>query len=701
MKKIILKYSLFLFLCFCMLNSAFAQKQPTFSIGATGGTMTYYGDLTDEYPRINEHYNEYAYGVQLEAAMGAKTRFRLSASKGQIRYNDRTRNAKGEFLTDNPNFDRRLNFQTDIQDASLSFVFHSTNATAFLRPYFTLGFGITKYDVFADLISEEGMFYNYDENPELVQDGDFETDLRLFNMENAFYDETTWHIPVGLGLQFRLAPKLHFNLETNIKYTFSDYLDDVDKRGNDDRWNDMYAYTQAGLVLSFGGGKKNKSAYNAPKIIVGEYANQTTPIAKPENTSIPVNEPLASTELAPIVDKGNGITPVEPPSNPNVEPALSSVPAPQTKPAPTHKSTKKEAKAHTKNCLQSCDELGTKAERKACKKQCKMTKKTGIPHTTTAPLPSPTTDNSRILTTTDSNTSTPTIPSSATSKDCEDVEQLKTQLALMQAELTQLKQNQQPNSIPQATGNPTSATYDPVVELYKLEADRLREDNSNTKIIHEIQQLRSEVASLKNGGSTSNTTASIQQSKAIPPMPNTQKTVPSSNNTPTTNTPTNTNTDIETDTNTALSPTMEEVSPIEETTNTTTQTPTENLPTDIAPIEENNLNNTTNDAEQENEVEKAIQTDLPHITDDKSIGENQSGDKKPTTSNPTPKKIKQQKDDSSVDCCPDKEKKKFNFFGLFKKKDKKNKPAVQKERKPFDFFGLFKKKDKTSATSNQ
>ncbi len=691
MKKIILKYSSFLFLCFCLFNSAFAQKQPTFSIGATGGTMTYYGDLTDEYPRINEHYNEYAYGVQLEAAMGAKTRFRLSASKGQIRYNDRTRNAKGEFLTDNPNFDRRLNFQTDIQDASLAFVFHSTNATAFLRPYLVLGFGITKYDVYADLVSAEGMLYNYNEDPELIQDGDFETDLRLFNMEDAFYDETTWHIPVGLGLQFRLAPKLHFNLETNIKYTFSDYLDDVDKRGNDDRWNDMYAYTQAGLVLSFGGGKKNKSAYNAPKIIVGEYANQAAPTVKPENTSAPINEPLASTEPAPIVDESNGITPVEPPSNTDTELAPpSNSPAAQTKPALTQKAAKKAAKAHTKNCLQACDELGTKAERKACKKQCKMAKKAVMP--TTAPT---TTDNGAILTTTDSTpvNSDSSIPSTP-SKDCGDVEQLKTQLALVQAELAQIKQNQQPNAIPQTAGSPApTTTYDPVVELYKLEADRLREDNSNTKIIHEIQQLRNEMAGLKNGGLTSNTTPSVQQ-QSIPPIPTHQNTLPPSN-------PSANNTTLDTNTTSPTSEATQTTVGATDTTPLTTQTPPENIPADTAPTEENTEGNTTNNVEQENEVKETIQTDLPQVTDDKPIGGNQSIDKDSTNSKSTTTKVKKQKDDSSVDCCPDKEKKKFNFFGLFKKKDKEPKPAVQKERKPFDFFGLFKKKNQTPAPTNQ
>ncbi|MGB1242980.1 MAG: outer membrane beta-barrel protein, partial [Chitinophagales bacterium] len=279
MEKTIFKINIFLLLLLTTANTIFAQQQPQYSLGVTGGTMLYYGDLTDDYPRI-KNYTEIAYGLQLERALSPKTSLRLSASKGQLRYNDRTINDKGELLTDNPNFNRNLNFQTDIQDASLAFVFHSTKHRAFIRPYFSLGFGITQFDVFGDLLDAEGASYDFEGNPTVEQDGDFETDLRELDIEEANYDKTTWHIPLGLGLQFRLSPNVHFNLETNLKYAFTDHLDDVETRGNDNGWNDIYAYTQAGLVFSFGS-KKSKNTYKAPKIIVGEYATQKNPIIPP------------------------------------------------------------------------------------------------------------------------------------------------------------------------------------------------------------------------------------------------------------------------------------------------------------------------------------------------------------------------------------------------------------------------------------
>ncbi len=176
-----MKYTLIICLGILMSLSTFAQQNfYKYRIGITGGTMLYYGDLTDDYPRI-KHYTEWAKGLTFDKSLSRASSMRLAFSKGQIRYNDRTRNWSGDFVDNNPNFDRGLNFETDLWDAAFSFVFHADNNKmfddrAFFSPYFTIGIGVTHFDVFGDLLDTNGAAYNFEDNPLLTQDDDFETD---------------------------------------------------------------------------------------------------------------------------------------------------------------------------------------------------------------------------------------------------------------------------------------------------------------------------------------------------------------------------------------------------------------------------------------------------------------------------------------------------------------------------------------------
>ena len=260
-------------LCMCLGNQANAQQNYyKFRISPSAGTMVYYGDLTDTYPRI-KNYTSLAYGGNLEASLSKTVGFRLSATRGEISYNDRTVDKNNDLLLDNPNFSRGLNFRTDIMDASASFVLYADNDRrvkddAFSAPYLTVGFGITKFDVFADLIDPEGGFYNLSD-PTLVQDGDYETNVTELAIEGVEYDTRTWHIPVGIGLKFRVADRWNLNFETNVKYALTDYLDDVSTRGSDSKLNDFYNYTSASLNYNFG--LKHRTL-KAPVFIADQYS---------------------------------------------------------------------------------------------------------------------------------------------------------------------------------------------------------------------------------------------------------------------------------------------------------------------------------------------------------------------------------------------------------------------------------------------
>lgn len=328
-----------------------------YRLGVSGGTMLYYGDLVDKYPRPAK-YLDIAYGVQFEKSFSKGFGLRLSGTRGKIAYNDRTRTLNDELLTDNPNFYRNLNFQTKIWDAAAAFVWYADNDRlfsdrAFLSPYISLGIGATWFDVFGDRLDANGNLYDYS-NPNLEQDGDYETNLTNLKTEDVAYKTRAWHIPLGLGLKFRLGDRWNFNLEANVKYTNTDYLDDVRKRGNDGKWDkDLYAYTSASLNYNFG---LKKKAFNAPIIIADRFAK----INHNDSLMLKLATPATTTatEAKPISEKEKRRT----------EKAEAKQAKKDAKAA--EKAAKEAQKRAKKQCLAGCKAL-PKEERKGCEAACK------------------------------------------------------------------------------------------------------------------------------------------------------------------------------------------------------------------------------------------------------------------------------------------------------------------------------------------
>lgn len=544
--------------------SAFGQQNfYKYRLGITGGTMLYYGDLTDDYPRV-KHYTEWAKGLTLDKSLSRFTSLRLAVSKGQIRYNDRTRNWSGDFVDNNPNFSRGLNFETDISDASFSFVFHSDNNKmlddrAFFSPYLTVGIGVTSFDVFGDLLDSNGEAYNFEVNPALEQDEDFETNLRNLDIERADYNERVLHIPLGLGLKFRLSNRLNLNLETNIKYTFTDYLDDVDIRGKDNGWNDIYAYTHASLNYNFGYKEKG---YRPPVIVTAPQAYAT------DATNI--NELLAL-ELV----------------NDTIPQQTTEVPLSKREQRLEEKRLKKEqklaAKEAKKLCKQACKDL-PKAEQAACKTDCNTEETYAAylnvieaenqqaeafvdslesTYTTTNQYQENIDSLQQIIEeeqkervesgtstietpdTVDELSSTPPMENTTTTTTktvTEEVTIIEEEvggkkeidmlppMATENTALTQsiLQMQQQIMGLQQQLGQLSqkpATTYDPVVEMYKLEADRLRQENTESKLIGEIQLLRQEINQLKGSTPPPTTNSSVDNRNAT----NTRSTAISSN----------------------------------------------------------------------------------------------------------------------------------------------------------------------------
>ncbi len=326
-------------------NSYAQQNFYKYRVGASVGSMHYWGDLTHQHPRL-WNYAQLSYGLQLEKSYGKALGFRLMGSKGAVTYNDRTVDFYGDFITDNPNFDRAYNFRTDILDASAAVVLYPegwlADEKAFISPYLYGGIGVTWFDPFGDFFDEDGKRYNFSDD-ELVQDGDFETDLRERNIEGVPYERTTWHIPVGLGVKFRLSDRWNVDFVANGRYTFTDYLDDVDVRGNNDDWNDIYANFTTSVNYNFG---LKKKSFKAPRIIADRYSE------------------LSRRDSAQY--KLGGLTMAD------VEDVRVATKKEKKKAKKADKKADKQAeKDLRKLCFASCRDIEDRAERKLCKRRCR------------------------------------------------------------------------------------------------------------------------------------------------------------------------------------------------------------------------------------------------------------------------------------------------------------------------------------------
>lgn len=301
---------LLIFLTLIGYHSLMAQQDAYhWRLGAYSGVMSYHGDLNSRFMASGKAVNSFSmlsYGVSLEKSISKSWSGKLLYTNGQFYANDRAIHWDGSADSDRSNYGRSLNAQTDIQDLSMIFTYYFDNdylfaRRAFVSPYFTVGLGLTNFEVYGDLYDASGQRYHYWSdnsirteaetstsagNATIVQqDGKYETNLSQLNTERD-YNTSVFNIPFGAGIKFRISSRVNLNLDVTARYTFTDYLEDVSSdyrteyandlqayaanptnrtaegRGDSDR-NDFYTFASVSLHFNFG---KKSEKFIAPKI---------------------------------------------------------------------------------------------------------------------------------------------------------------------------------------------------------------------------------------------------------------------------------------------------------------------------------------------------------------------------------------------------------------------------------------------------
>ncbi|BDS15560.1 OmpA family protein [Aureispira anguillae] len=333
------------------INSSFGQQHHyNWKIGVHAGIANYYGDLSHQiwdlphqFKQPIQDFNFLTYGLSLEYHVSKTFGLRLLGLKSQFKASDRT-------YTNSLTYNRALNVQTDIIDASLLAVVYLDNGlvlnpTAAIAPYFLFGGGLTHFESRGDLLSANNERYYYwsdqsirnqDEqgaNASTAQiihpDYQYETALRPLKTEGRTYQPFTWNIALGIGAKFRLSKRFHLHLEALIRYTGTDYLDDVSanylpnytdnfqayaanpsainrsQRGDSPKMNDWYSFVGLSINYSFG----QKTYAIRPAIIY------TADLLK-ETTTVTTNSTIKDIHVP--IEENNANNPINPASIPSL-----------------------------------------------------------------------------------------------------------------------------------------------------------------------------------------------------------------------------------------------------------------------------------------------------------------------------------------------------------------------------------------------
>ncbi len=327
-------FLLLFFATFLTLSAHAQQDYYRWRVGVSAGYLHYYGDLNQRFfaptPQLrNDPLDYLTYGASVEYSLGPAWGARLSYTQGAFTANDRAINWDGSLRTDATNFGRALNARTEIRDAAIMFTYYFDNdellsRRVFLSPYFSFGVGVTDFEVFGDLFygpGQDQQYFYWTDNTvrdrpedapdaaqaaEVSQNGQFETNLTQLRTEDEAYSTRVLHIPVGVGLKFRLSSRVNLNLDLTARYAFTDYLDDVSQnylafddpqrayasnpsgtgmpgepRGNPNRdFDDIYTFTSVSLHYNFG---LKTDSYRAPRLFapLNSSASPLLPAAPP------------------------------------------------------------------------------------------------------------------------------------------------------------------------------------------------------------------------------------------------------------------------------------------------------------------------------------------------------------------------------------------------------------------------------------
>jgi len=233
--------------------------KPIFGLGV--GTITYFGDVKDQYQSITTGKFAYNFSVSkgLSSFLNVDFKFIKGTFSGNEWLDDRNLNFRSEFLSGGVSLS--YNFEHILRKKGQLLDYRKQRK---LIPYLSVGFQTYAFNSKADLRDANGNYYNYwsdgtirniaegsapeEESIMLIRDHKYETDIReLDNDGLGKYSLQAFAIPIDLALELQLHERVQLRLGATYNYSLNDLVDDISSAGEGVRkgngQTDSYLYT--------------------------------------------------------------------------------------------------------------------------------------------------------------------------------------------------------------------------------------------------------------------------------------------------------------------------------------------------------------------------------------------------------------------------------------------------------------------------
>lgn len=233
-----------------------ALMQPIIGVGP--GILTFYGDVRNNksIPSISR----IGYNLSISENLSRSVQFSARALFGSLGANE--------------NSQRNINFESSVRSGGLHFSYNFDNFLPQKRrvdPFILTGIEYFEFLSKTDLFDASGKKYFYwsdgsimdrsetDANVinavSLLRDYKYETDIRKSNASLfGKYPERSFALPVGAGVNFHITPRWNFKLGATMHFSFTDYIDGVNKtnkgNGRGDTKKDKYLETYFTLTFN-------------------------------------------------------------------------------------------------------------------------------------------------------------------------------------------------------------------------------------------------------------------------------------------------------------------------------------------------------------------------------------------------------------------------------------------------------------------
>ncbi len=217
----------------------FTREKKYNSIGFTLNALNYFGDLSPNAKTASTDisFTRPGFGVDFAHRFGPRYTLRASFLYGTIRGDDFESADKGD---DDAKFRyvRNLSFRNRIKELSIVAVFDLfKNEASYISrvqwtPYAYIGGTIFHHNPQAYVADDSGLPEAgtwVDLQPLGTEGQNAELDPDDANAGISAYKRVQFAIPFGIGIRYRLNQVFDLSFEMGVRYTFTDYLDDVSR----------------------------------------------------------------------------------------------------------------------------------------------------------------------------------------------------------------------------------------------------------------------------------------------------------------------------------------------------------------------------------------------------------------------------------------------------------------------------------------